>query len=324
MIKEVRNEEEEAKKINTKNYLKTKSKMKIYFLLIVLTSQLVSGAVINNPTVAYGKIVSIQIDDKVTIHHYETSFPILVNSYIIELPTKLVIFDAQYILPAANEFLLHARSLNKPIDRVIISHSHPDHYFGLEVFTNVAPIYALDETIREIAMTAYYYIGKNRQTLRDLVPMYATFPTRVQRESTEIIDDVTFNFMRIQRTEASNTLVMILPAQRSIFIGDLVFNEVHYYLAERNFDSWMNTLKDFQRDFLFFNLFQGHGTPTTTLRLHDNIEYLDFAKQTYLSSPNFKAFKIAMTEKYPTYKLDSILDLAENYLYPKQRIFLKG
>jgi hypothetical protein len=188
----------------------------------------------------------------------------------------------------------------------------------------VAPIYALDETIREIAMTAYYYIGKNKQTLKELVPIYATFPTRVQREVTEIIDGVTFNFMRIQRTEASNTLVMILPAQRSMFVGDLVFNEVHYYLAERNFDSWINTLKDFQRDFLFYNIFQGHGTPTTTLKLQDSIDYLDFAKQAYLLSPNFKAFKTTIVQKYPTYKLDSILDLAENYLYPKQRIFVKG
>jgi glyoxylase-like metal-dependent hydrolase (beta-lactamase superfamily II) len=289
-----------------------------------LTIHVSNGAVINNPMIAYGKVVSIQIDDKVTIHHYETSFPILINSYIIELPTKLVIFDAQFILPAANELLVHARSLNKPIDRIVISHSHPDHYFGLEVFTNVAPIYALDETIREIAMTAYYYIGKNKQTLKELVPIYATFPTRVQREVTEIIDGVTFNFMRIQRTEASNTLVMILPAQRSMFVGDLVFNEVHYYLAERNFDSWINTLKDFQRDFLFFNIFQGHGTPTTTLKLQDSIDYLDFAKQAYLLSPNFKAFKTTIVQKYPTYKLDSILDLAENYLYPKQRIFVKG
>lgn len=296
----------------------------LLFTLMFLTIHATTGAVINNPMIAYGKVVSIQIDDKVTIHHYETSFPILINSYIIELPTKLVIFDAQFILPAANELLLHARSLNKPIDRIVISHSHPDHYFGLEVFTNVAPIYALDETIREIAMTAYYYIGKNKQTLKELVPIYATFPTRVQREVTEIIDGVTFNFMRIQRTEASNTLVMILPAQRSMFVGDLVFNEVHYYLAERNFDSWMNTLKDFQRDFLFFNIFQGHGTPTTTLKLQDSIDYLEFAKQAYLLSPNFKAFKTTIVQKYPTYKLDSILDLGENYLFPKQRIFVKG
>ena len=294
------------------------------FTLIFFTIYATNGAVINNPMIAYGKIVSIQIDEKVTIHHYETSFPILINSYIIELPTKLVIFDAQYILPAANELLVHARSLNKPIDRIVISHSHPDHYFGLEVFTNVAPIYALDETIREIAMTAYYYIGKNRQTLKELAPIYATFPTRVQREVTEIIDGVTFNFMRIQRTEASNTLVMILPAQRSMFVGDLVFNDVHYYLAERNFDSWINTLKDFQRDFLFYNIFQGHGTPTTTLKLQDSIDYLDFAKQAYLLSQSFNVFKAMMVQKFATYKLDSILDLAENYLYPKQRIFLKG
>ena len=134
----------------------------VLLLLALISGHLIKGAVLNQPTTMYGKVVSIKIDDKVTIHHYETSFPILVNSYIIELPNKLVIFDAQFILPAANELLIHARSLRKPIDRIILSHAHPDHFFGLEKFSNVAPIYALDETIREMAMSAYYFIGKNK------------------------------------------------------------------------------------------------------------------------------------------------------------------
>jgi glyoxylase-like metal-dependent hydrolase (beta-lactamase superfamily II) len=289
--------------------------IKNLFILLVLIN-LNKASTFNNQRVAFGTIKSIQIDDKVTIHHYESPIPILVSSYIIELPTKLVIFDTQFILPAASEVLLHARSLNKTIDRVIISHSHPDHYFGLEVFKNVAPIFALDETIREIASSVYYAINRNKGSLDGLIPNVATFPNRIQNEGPEVIDGILFNFLKIQKTESPNTLVLVLPFQRSMFVGDIVFNNVHFYLAEKNFENWISVLKSFQRDFLFFNIFQGHGTPTTTLKLQDSINYLDYARQAYNSSKNFEAFKNLMVNRFPDYKLQMILDIAEDYLYP--------
>ena len=88
--------------------------------------------------------VSLTHGDKVTIHTYTA--PELgwrANTHIIELPTQLVLFDAQLTPAFAREVLGITTALNKPITRLYISHAHPDHFAGATEID--APTYALAE-----------------------------------------------------------------------------------------------------------------------------------------------------------------------------------
>jgi hypothetical protein len=54
---------------------------------------------------------------EVTLHSYVAPEEgLLVNTQIVEGPTKLVIFDGQYFLRYAAEAAVYARSLGKPVD----------------------------------------------------------------------------------------------------------------------------------------------------------------------------------------------------------------
>jgi len=64
------------------------------------------------------------------IHTYAFS-PLNSTTHIIETADGLVVVDAQMTLPDTNEAIAYVRSLNKPIRRLIVSHSHPDHWLGL-------------------------------------------------------------------------------------------------------------------------------------------------------------------------------------------------
>jgi hypothetical protein len=70
-----------------------------------------------------------------------------VNTQIIEGPTALVIFDGQLLLPYADEVASYVQTLGKPVDRIILSHAHTDHWSGLQVLTERFPnarLFALD------------------------------------------------------------------------------------------------------------------------------------------------------------------------------------
>ena len=56
----------------------------------------------------------------IRIHAYKPN-EYIVSSYIIELPTKLVIIDFQTLAEDAADFLKYAQSLNKTIDRVYLT-----------------------------------------------------------------------------------------------------------------------------------------------------------------------------------------------------------
>ena len=128
---------------------------------------------------SFGNIIrTFKLDSQVTVHQFIGQTLIDVSSYVIELPTKLVIFDAQFVLSDANELLTLTKTLRKPIDRIVISPAHPDHHLGSDVFKNIAPIYALEETIREISSTSQFTIANLKQNLPGIIPTLAVFPNK--------------------------------------------------------------------------------------------------------------------------------------------------
>jgi glyoxylase-like metal-dependent hydrolase (beta-lactamase superfamily II) len=64
---------------------------------------------------------------------------LLANTQIVEGLTKLIIFDAQYFLTYAAEAAAYASSLNKPVERIVVSHVHLDHWSGLPVLSAQFP-----------------------------------------------------------------------------------------------------------------------------------------------------------------------------------------
>ena len=70
-----------------------------------------------------------------------------VNTQMIEGPTAVVIFDGQLLLPYADEVASYVQTLGKPVERIILSHAHTDHWSGLQVLTERFPdarVFALD------------------------------------------------------------------------------------------------------------------------------------------------------------------------------------
>src|SRR6202051_571142 len=58
-----------------------------------------------------------------------------VNTQMIDGPTAVVIFDGQLLLSCADEVASYVQTLGKPVDRIILSHAHTDHWSGLQVLT---------------------------------------------------------------------------------------------------------------------------------------------------------------------------------------------
>jgi glyoxylase-like metal-dependent hydrolase (beta-lactamase superfamily II) len=50
-------------------------------------------------------------------------------------PAAVVIFDGQLLLLYADDVASYMQTLGKPVDRIILSHAHTDHWSGLQVLT---------------------------------------------------------------------------------------------------------------------------------------------------------------------------------------------
>jgi Metallo-beta-lactamase superfamily len=127
----------------------------------------------------------------VKIHSYlSPADGLQVNTQMIEGPNVVVIFDGQLLLPYADEVASYVQTLGKPIDRIILSHAHTDHWGGLQVLTERftdARVFALDGIADPMAYAGLTATGPLRKS-----------PSRRRQitEGPQRIDGVTYHFRR--------------------------------------------------------------------------------------------------------------------------------
>ena len=265
---------------------------------------------------------TVTVIDKgeVTIHSYmapENSG--MVNTQIIETENGLVIIDAQFIRPFAKEAAGYIKSLNKPILRVIISHSHPDHWYGLEFYQDV-PIYALAETKQFIEENGDGMIARNKVTMGDMITDIKVVPGNVIEEGSEKIDGLKYKFKKVSDGEAGVQLLITLPKINTLIGQDLLYNDVHLFIGNGTFDGWIDALKKLKKKKNAFDtILVGHGKPADSDIFDKNIKYLETVKKTYNSVKSGEELKSQLIKEYPDYHAPFLLDLSNRMLYPEKK-----
>jgi glyoxylase-like metal-dependent hydrolase (beta-lactamase superfamily II) len=202
---------------------------------------------------------------------------LLTNTPIVEGPNKLIIFDGQFFLPYAREAAAYARSLGKPVERIVLSHIHLDHWSGLSILSAQfpdAPIYAPRGVAGYLRAHGPKILDARRAAFGNRIPLRPTIPTHVLPEGTETIDGVRFEFLRFIDAESALQLVTILPDQRSLLAFDLAFapNE-HVFTVTPHFDNWMRILDGLRALRTCDVVISGHGEPTDWSALDATIAY---------------------------------------------------
>lgn len=159
---------------------------------------------------------------KVKIHSYMSpENSAYVNTQIIETPNKIVVIDMQFLKPYASEVASYIKMLNKPIEKVLISHSHPDHWFGHEAFSN-ATFYTLKSVKKELLEQGQAIIDQNKPSLGDMIPNDNIASVETISVGKEVIDGISFEYLELKEAEASVQLTIKLSEFGVLIAQDLV------------------------------------------------------------------------------------------------------
>ncbi|WP_395638565.1 MBL fold metallo-hydrolase [Pseudolysinimonas sp.] len=260
-----------------------------------------------------GTIVSTH-RDQVTIHTYTSPEAGLeANTHIVALATQTLVLDTQYGRAFADEAAEFARSLGKPVTRVYISHDHPDHFFGTASFS--APAYALAETRASIDAIGPGALAGAQAALGDAVPETLAAPSITVEPGEEVIDGVRFVFTSISDTEAGTILVISLPDEGIVFAQDLVYNNLHLYIAEHHLDSWRSQVQYLKAQG-FGTVLPGHGAPGGSELYDFVLAYLDVATPALASATDGDQLKKALISAFPEAGGTSLLDIQNRYIFP--------
>ncbi len=255
--------------------------------------------------------IIVKSSGDIKIHTFISSYEdnnIANATHIIESKNILVIIDGQFLTPFAKEFRAYADSINKPIDRLYISHRHPDHWFGVcDAFDDVA-LYTLSETLNFIQEHGEESRKDHIPKLgADLVPKKVVVPENIVMPGVEIIDGVTYVFDRIVDTEIDYLLTIKLPELKTYIVQDLIYSGTHLYLT-KDMDHWIQVLSEMLvSDYDLF--LAGHGLPADKNEVVENVKYLTAAKKAISQGKKNDTFKDFMLTRFPSRECPGIFDI---------------
>jgi glyoxylase-like metal-dependent hydrolase (beta-lactamase superfamily II) len=278
------------------------------------------------PNPAPGRLGAIRVSQfgPVKIHSYlSPADGLQVNTQMIEGPTAVVIFDGQLLLPYADEVASYVRTLGKPVDRIMLSHAHTDHWAGLQVLTERFPdarVFALDGVADQVRARGPARLDSLRRVYGEKVATKVTAPTQTITEGLQRIDGVVYDFKRFVDAESDLQLAALLPEQKVLMAFDLVFSpNQHAFTVVDHFDHWMIVLESLKALDGYDTITIGHDTPVQRSAIDSTMTYVKRAKEVYATSADAKTYSESLKAAFPDRRQAGWVDFSAGLLYAAPR-----
>lgn len=262
-----------------------------------------------------GLQLTVQNLGDVTIHTLTAPEQVFANStHIIETANNLVLIDTQFLLPNAMDFRAYAESLGKPIERVLLTHHHPDHFLGSEAFADL-DVYALAETSDLIAEVGQDEVDEKQADFGPAIASSFVVPQVVEPGTVEI-DGVAFEFILVKNAEAEFQLVTRLPDYDVVSVGDIVYSDVHLIMAGSP-PSWIEALETLKAESTESTIvLAGHGVPGGPDLYDQNVAWLAKAGELLGEVTTGEEWKAGLVAAFPELGMDAAMDFVAPFLFP--------
>ena len=186
------------------------------------------------------------------------------NAGVVITDEGVVVFDALGTPSLAHKLLQEIRKItDKPIKRVIVSHYHADHIYGLQVFKEAgAEIYAPSGASDYLASpTSKERIEERRFSLSPWV----NAQTQLVPPDHYLDKGYSFNLGGLKMTvsvvgaaHSDGDLTLYVEDDRVLFSGDIIFEGRVAFLGDADTRHWLKTLQQMETAGLAV-LVPGHG-----------------------------------------------------------------
>ncbi|HET6730862.1 MAG TPA: MBL fold metallo-hydrolase [Nitrososphaeraceae archaeon] len=263
-------------------------------ILVQLTSDQSAAAseILQNESLVVDNITSTNnlsssgesLDSFPKIHiHQSGEKGIFVNGYLIETANGVVVIDSALTVSESKTLKAQLDSISKPLLAILLTPPHPDHVAGVSYLVPAStdvPIISLESV--ETIMNATEEAKRVQWTpifKQEWISKW-TYPNQNVKDR----DAVTFDGLTYRVYDFgpggdsdANSIWILENEPKVAFVGDLVFNGHHPYIADNHILDWLKNLERAQ-DLLanITTIYPGHGQP-------GSIDLLDSQKRYLLS-----------------------------------------
>ncbi len=208
------------------------------------------------------------------------------NAGVVITDAGVVIFDALGTPSLANKLLQKIREkTDKPIVKVVVSHYHADHIYGLQVFKElgaeiIAPDGVYEYIDSEVARTR---LEERQFSLEPWVNEKTVIvkPDTILDKSTKFtVGKVNFTIDVVGSAHSDGDLTLFVDTDRVLYTGDIIFEGRVPFIGSNQTKHWLETLEKMETNQVKA-LVPGHGPaasePMQAISL--TREYLAFLRE---------------------------------------------
>jgi glyoxylase-like metal-dependent hydrolase (beta-lactamase superfamily II) len=250
-----------------------------------------------------------------------------VNSFIFSNGKSLLVLDAQRTSGEARKLAERIRALHLPLEYLLISHGHTDHFTGMAVLRQEFPaarIVVASEAIRRDIKNYAVYMDKGGQTGAEpaleppLRPRSPASPDGFDYEHwIHVLGGHTLTLRgggKLDLTtdyaaaEAPHMTTVYSKELNALFLADFGYNRVHLWMGDdinrERIATWRAELLRIKARYapLKPTVYPGHGQPTDMTLFDAMIRYIDdFTRITAVANSREDALQ-SLKALYPDYK----------------------
>lgn len=226
----------------------------------------------------------------------------------------------QFLQPQAKALSQYIQQINKPLSQIILSHAHPDHWFGYPHFAVTAT--TTENVKAHLDERGQEYIDMLSKKLDELPSKPITVAANLQlgKQNWDGLNVIVEEYIN---QESLASVVVKIP-QYGIIIGqDLFYNDAHLVAPnlERN-QNWIAILEDFKANEAknYHTFLVGHGANTDSSVLQENIDYLKVLHKIVSEGASKTEAKQLLIEAFPdkAQSTQGFIDITLRNLYSEQ------
>ena len=231
------------------------------------------------------------LTESVSIQTFTSSEPgAWSNSYLVSGRSEAILFDVFMLRSDAAQLANNIAKSGKTLKAVMISHSHPDHFMGLDAITERFPqaqVVSTQNVVTDIRTDGPWMFSMLQTKLGPEAPKHLVIPEALP-EPTLTIEDSKLEVFEFGECESKHIAAV--------------------YLQERHHESWLvrlDELETFAQNRLT-TIYPGHGKAAGLELIEQTRAYLhDFADA--LKIGDAKTAEQQMLARYPEYHVKQFL-----------------
>ncbi len=206
------------------------------------------------------------------------------NAFAVLTKEGWVVIDTLSTPELSKEFVENLMRVKRAsIKYVIITHYHPDHWYGVKTFKSSGA-----KVIAHEGLYQFYISGEALQALQAMKETTGSLYKDVELlpPDVKVKDKITlhvggkrFEIIGMTPAHTNSDIVVYMPEEKVIFVGDLVYYKRIPFMGDRNASSkgWLDALEKLRTMDLKL-LLGGHNEPMNKEAIDYTLEYINFLR----------------------------------------------